>query len=54
MKTVCAYCKKTISCDDREYNEDGSEKISHGICPECYEKQIKELDELRKILRKAP
>ena len=53
MKTVCAYCKRIISCNDREYNEDGSEMISHGICLKCYEEQKKELDELRKTLKRV-
>ena len=51
MRVNCAYCSIIISCRDREYNEDGSEKISHGICPACYEEQKKELDELRKTIK---
>ena len=37
IKTVCAWCKKHIEGPAE------SKKISHGICPDCYNKQIEQL-----------
>ena len=36
-KIVCAWCKKVI--------KEGVDPISHGICEECCEEEIKKLDE---------
>ena len=40
-KVVCAWCNKVIR--DGDYDTD----VSHGICKECYENEIKKLDEMK-------
>jgi phage FluMu protein Com len=35
MKVVCAWCGKVL--------QEGSEPISHGICPECKEEMKQEM-----------
>ena len=35
MKVICAWCGKVL--------QEGDEPISHGICPECKEKLLKEV-----------
>jgi phosphoserine phosphatase RsbU/P len=55
---ICAYCKKIR--DDGTYwkqfesyiQEHTGSNFSHGVCPECFEEQLKELDE-RKCARPA-
>ena len=48
MKTVCAYCKKDMG--DKEPLDDT--RTSHGICPECYEKEMAECRRLVELLQK--
>jgi PAS domain S-box-containing protein len=52
---ICSYCKKVR--DDQNYwlkiesyiSEHTSTKFSHGICPECYEKEVEpEMEEMRR------
>jgi sensor histidine kinase YesM len=48
---ICSYCKKVR--DDKGYwnqveqyvSDHTDAKFSHGICPSCYEKEMKKLDE---------
>ena len=48
---ICAYCKKIR--DDQNYwsqvesyiSKHADVQFSHGICPECYEEEIRKLDE---------
>lgn len=49
---ICAYCKKVRSDGDywqkiEEYMSEASEDLvlSHSICPECYEKHVKKMEE---------
>ena len=50
MTTQCSYCKKYEYPDGWKDNKpsgavEGIEgNISHGICPECLEKQMKEVE----------
>jgi DNA-directed RNA polymerase subunit RPC12/RpoP len=36
MKVICAWCKRELSSG----KEDDDGPTSHGICPECYQKEI--------------
>jgi len=38
MKIICAWCKKII-----EEGKEPDEESSHGICPECYDKELAKL-----------
>ena len=57
---ICCYCKVGIRINEHwiylEPDEAQclveSEKLSHTICPKCWPKAQKELDELRKIKSK--
>ena len=41
MVTQCCICTKTKTVNGWEYlNEKGGQKISHGFCPDCYQKQM--------------
>lgn len=50
MLPICSYCHKIR--DDRNYwqriesyfLQNSDLRFSHGICPECYEKAMKDLD----------
>jgi len=39
IKTVCAWCGRLIH--EGRILEDGS--LSHGICPDCFKKEMEEL-----------
>lgn len=41
MKVICAWCKKVLRIGTIENG------VSHGICPECAQKMIREANELR-------
>ena len=47
-KKICAWCEMELG--DTVANPPNRELISHGICPNCYEMQMKELDAMRNIL----
>lgn len=32
MKRICAWCQKIL--------EDGTEPVTHGICPECFKREL--------------
>jgi len=40
MKVICAWCKKQLPDKDGK----GIEGTSHGMCPECLEKELKKLE----------
>lgn len=41
-KQICAWCKNEFGSTDAEMYD--VSKISHGICPACFELQIKEIE----------
>lgn len=41
MKIVCMDCKKELG------EKEGGEGITHGLCPECYEKRLLEIVKIR-------
>jgi hypothetical protein len=43
-KRICAWCKKELGTTNQKMSDDN--KISHGICPACYELQFKEIKAL--------
>jgi len=45
--TKCAWCGVTI-----DYNRSEENFTSHGICPECYERQKAELDKIKQMIKK--
>lgn len=36
---ICAWCNREINCDPS-----GPDAVSHGICPDCLEEQLRELE----------
>jgi hypothetical protein len=52
MKQICAWCQmKIIATGEKTAAED---LVSHGICPACYENQMKDIDEHLEKLNKLP
>ncbi len=43
MRRICAWCKKDMDGNVETLNQ--SVMITHTICPECYDGQIKQLEE---------
>lgn len=42
---VCCHCNKIYKIDTWEVDEGKPTGVSHGFCPECYEKLKKDLEE---------
>ena len=42
VKRICAWCRNEFGITDTEIYD--ASKISHGICPACFEFQIKEIE----------
>ena len=51
VKIVCAYCKKVIRVEEWE---NGKEKISHGVCSPCKDKELKKIRLIKDNVSKAP
>jgi len=47
FKIVCAWCEKVLH-EPKKSGEDI--KISHAMCPECFEKMKEEIEDLRKVI----
>ncbi|KKN16949.1 hypothetical protein LCGC14_0970660 [marine sediment metagenome] len=51
MKRLCAWCKKDLDTGkqltDEEYKR-LSEGATHGMCPDCYDKEVRKLEGLDK------
>lgn len=47
LKIICAWCKKDMG--EREGTKEG---VSHGICPECAEKQRAEIKEMKEKIER--
>jgi len=45
MEIKCAWCGKFLGTKECEGQIDKNYRISHGICPECKEKVMREMDE---------
>jgi hypothetical protein len=48
MKQVCAWCKIQFGATDEKTA--AKDLVSHGICPACYENQMKDIDEQIEML----
>jgi hypothetical protein len=44
-KLVCAWCGSELGTAD--VNPLGLDEISHGICPACYNTQVKQIDTMK-------
>ena len=47
LKVICAWCRDTITEGDPVVI-DGVERVSHGMCEECYKKETKKLPNAKK------
>ncbi len=52
--TPCSWCRRYFRGEQIVNNIPAGdyEKLSHGICPDCYQKQISELERMKQRLNK--
>ena len=41
---VCSWCKQIYKIEQWKFSENQRTGVSHGICPDCLEKQTKQMD----------
>jgi hypothetical protein len=45
LKIICSWCQKFMGTKECEGLNHESPNITHSICPECYEKVMRDMDE---------